>query len=103
MKRWFERWSKVPRTSTTNDVLWREVYKFRAGGYRVALWRDDFARGQFAHTVDPKDEYPILDCLIEKEKRVLEFIVPIFYPEKLTKVTVTLRTRSSHHFPESVP
>jgi hypothetical protein len=47
-------------------------------------------RGKFEHNVDPKDGYPIPDCINAREKRVLEFLVPIFYPEKPNRVTVTL-------------
>lgn len=57
----------------------------------MASRKDDFVRGKFAHTVDPKDGYPLKDCTLEREKRVLEFIVPIFYPEKPNRVTITLR------------
>lgn len=51
---------------------------------------DNFAQGKFAHTVDMKDEYPLRNCIVAREKRVLEFLVPIFYPEKPNRVTITL-------------
>lgn len=69
---------------------WREVYPFRPGGSGLASRKDDFARTKFAHSVDPKDGYPLKDCLIEREKMVLEFLVPILHPEKPNRVTITI-------------
>lgn len=69
---------------------WREVYNFRAGESETASRKDDFVKGKFAHTVDPKDGYPILECLVGREKRILEFLISILYPKKPTWVTMTL-------------
>lgn len=68
---------------------WREVYNFRAGGSGSASQKDKYVRGKFSHNVNPKDGYPILDCTIGREKRVLEFLVRIFYPKKPNQITVT--------------
>lgn len=54
----------------------------------MASRKDNFVRGKFACTVDPKDGYPISECLVRREKRVLEFLIPILYPEKPTWVIV---------------
>lgn len=80
---------------------WREVYKFRAGGSGMTSQLDDLARGKFTHIVDLKDGYPLKDCTVEREKRVLEFILPIFYPKKPNRVTTPLETQSSDRFPGS--
>jgi hypothetical protein len=77
-------------TSWWTEEKWRVVYNFRKGGFGMAFRKDDFVRGKFAHNVNPKDGYAISDCSVEREKRVLEFVVSIFYPEKPNRVTVTL-------------
>lgn len=38
--------------------------------------------------MDPKDGYPISECLVTLKKRVLEFLIPILYLEKPTRVTM---------------
>ena len=43
------------------------------------------------HQVDPKDEYSVGDCRNGRQRRVLEFLVPIVHPDKPTRVTVTIR------------
>lgn len=40
--------------------------------------------------MDPKDKYLMKDWTVERERSVLEFMVPIFYLKKPTRVTVTL-------------
>jgi hypothetical protein len=70
---------------------WQAVYGLGIqGGAGMAFRKDDFVQGKFAHNVDPKDGFPISDCVVEWERRVLEFIVPILYPEKPNRVTITL-------------
>ena len=44
--------------------------------------------GKFSTSINPKDGHAIVDCVDPKEKRVLEFIVPILYLEKPTQITV---------------
>ena len=40
--------------------------------------------------VNPKDGYAVADCKDPRVKRVLEFLVPLLYPEKPTRVTITV-------------
>ena len=51
---------------------------------------DKFAQGKFSVLVNPKDGYPVADCEDPRERRVLEFVVLILYPEKPTRIRVTL-------------
>ena len=40
--------------------------------------------------MNPKDRFAIADCEDSRAKRLLEFLIPILYPEKPTRVTVTV-------------
>ena len=51
---------------------------------------DKFVVGKFSTHITPKDGFAIVECEDPREKRVLEFIVPILYPEKPTRITMTL-------------
>ena len=43
--------------------------------------------GKFKTSINPKDGHVVSDCIDPREKRVLEFVIPILYPEKPNKVT----------------
>ena len=49
-----------------------------------------FAVGKFANPPYPKDGYPLLECKDPRARRMLEFVVPILYSKKPTRVTVTI-------------
>ena len=70
--------------------VWREVYDFAPGGGGMANWTDLYIEGKFQNEAEPKDGYPVRDCRDERERRVLEFLVPIVHPDKPTWVTCTL-------------
>ena len=53
----------------------------RAG--RTRTWID----GKFKTSINPKDGHAVSDCIDPRERRILEFVVPILYPEKPGKVT----------------
>ena len=63
-------------------------------GIRVSDQRrghgDTDAEGKFANPSHPKDGYSLLECTNLRARWVLEFLVPILYPEKPTRVTVTM-------------
>ena len=40
--------------------------------------------------MNPKDGYVVVDCKEPRARRVLEFLVPLLYPEKPTRVTITV-------------
>ena len=44
---------------------------------------DLYIEGKFRNEADPKDGYPVRDCRDARERRVLEFLVPIVHPNNL--------------------
>ena len=56
----------------------------------MATWREKYAEGKFANPPHPKDGYSLPECKDLRARRMLEFVVPIPYPEKLERVTVTV-------------
>ena len=48
---------------------------------------DTWINGKFDSSIDPKDGYALSNCVDSRERRVLEFVVPILYPEKPGRVT----------------
>ena len=40
--------------------------------------------------MNPKDGYAVVDCKESRARRVLEFLVPLLYSEKPTRVTITV-------------
>ena len=71
-------------------LVWRETYGFKLEGYGWASRTDKYIFGQFSKSMNPKDEYAVSDCNDFRAKQVLEFLIPILYPEKPTRVTVTV-------------
>ena len=69
---------------------WRKVYNFKRGGEGMASRTDWFIDGMFSGKVNPKDGYAVADCRDPRVRKVLEFLVPLLYPEKLTRVTITV-------------
>ena len=51
---------------------------------------DKFVEDKFSTSINPKDGHAVADCVDPRERKVLEFVVPILYPEKPTQITVTL-------------
>ena len=70
--------------------VWREVYDFALEGGGMANQTDLYIEGKFCNETDPKDGFPIRNCRDARERRVLEFLVPIVHPNKPTWVTRTL-------------
>ena len=70
--------------------VWREVYDFLPGGGGMANRTDQYIEGKFRNDADPKDGFPVRECRNARERRVLEFLVPIVHPDKPTQVTRTL-------------
>ena len=66
---------------------WAEVYNFRKEGRMRAGWTGTWIGGKFKTSINPKDGHTVCDCIDPRERRVLEFVIPILYPEKLGKVT----------------
>jgi hypothetical protein len=71
------------------EETWREVYRFGKGGAGLAGRKDEFVKGCFKDLPNPKDGYAIEDCKDPRHKRLLAFLIPIVYPEKPNRITVT--------------
>ena len=86
--RWDGTVRQAPEKWTVKE--WRKVYGFGRGGEGMASRTDRFIDGMFSGRVNPKDGYAVADCKDPRVKRVLEFLVPLLYPEKPTRVTITV-------------
>ena len=64
--------------------------RLRKRGQGHGTRTDRFIDGMFSGRVNPKDGYVVVDCKDPRAKRVLEFLVPLLYPEKPTRVTITV-------------
>ena len=49
---------------------------------------DKYVDGKFSIQINPKDGHAVADCVDPRERRVLEFVVPIIYPEKPNRITM---------------
>ena len=54
----------------------------------MASRTDRFIGGKFFARVNPKDGYAVSECKETRTRRVLEFLVPVLYPKKPTRVTI---------------
>jgi hypothetical protein len=52
--------------------------------------KDEYVKDCFKELPSPKDGYAIEDCTDPRHRRVLAFLVPILYPEKPNRITVTM-------------
>ena len=57
----------------------------------MALQIDRFIDGTFSTMVNTKDDYAISECKDVRARRILEFLIPILYPEKPIQVTITVK------------
>ena len=87
--RWDGTVRQAPERWTTKE--WRKVYGFGREGEGMASRTDRFIDGMFSGRVNPKDGYTIANCKDPRVKRVLEFLVPLLYPEKPMRVTITVK------------
>jgi hypothetical protein len=71
------------------EECWREVYHFSKGSGGLAGWKDEYVKDYFKDLPSPKDGYSIEDCKDPRHRRLLAFLVPIVYPEKPNRITVT--------------
>jgi hypothetical protein len=72
------------------EECWREVYNFSTGGGGLAGRKDEYIKDCFQELPSPKDGYAIEDCTDPQHRRVLAYLVPILYPEKPNRITVTM-------------
>ena len=70
--------------------LWHDTYRFPRGGSGLSNRMEGHHEGRFMHQVDPKDGYSVSDCRVDRNRRLLEFLIPIVHPDKPTRVTITI-------------
>jgi hypothetical protein len=75
------------KVAWTEDV-WARVYSFRKYGQAWAGKGEKYAVGKFHSPPHSKEGYAILDCIEERHRQILDFLIPIIYPGKPTRVTV---------------
>jgi hypothetical protein len=85
----FDNTIRVTPTQWTKEC-WREVSNFSTGGGGLAGRKDEYVKDCFKELQSPKDGYAIEDCTDPHHRRVLTFLVPILYPEKPNRITVTM-------------
>ena len=56
----------------------------------MASRMDRFIDGKFFAWVNPKDGFAVSKYKEARARRVLKFLVPLLYPEKPTRVTITM-------------
>ena len=86
--RWHGIVRQAPEKWTAKE--WRKVYGFAREGEGMASRTNRFIDGKFSGPVNPKDGYAVIDCKEPRARKVLEFLVPLLYPEKPTRVTITV-------------
>ena len=64
--------------------LWREAYGFGKARSGIYTGVENFTEGRFSSKSDPKDGLTIEDCINPRARRILEYLVPIFYLERPT-------------------
>jgi hypothetical protein len=70
---------------------WARVYGFPKGiGEGWASRKDGLFIGKFRGEVDPKEGLHPTNCRNERERRVLEFLMPILNPEKPKRISLTM-------------
>ena len=84
------RWHGTVRQASkkSTSMEWQKVYRIPRQGEGMASRTDCFIDGKFFTCVNPKDGYVVSKCKDARARRVLEFLVPILYPEKPTRVTI---------------
>ena len=67
---------------------WRKVYGFPRQGKGMASKTDWFIDGKFSACVNSKDGFAVSEYKDGRARRILEFLYPLLYPEKPTRVTI---------------
>jgi len=78
------------KPSEWSPETWRSVYNFPTEGEGNASRTNKFCHGKFTNFVHSKDGYVMSDCENLRWRRVLEFLVPIFSPDRPTRVMIIL-------------
>ena len=67
-----------------------DTYDFVQHGLGWAARTDEFIWDRFVEKIHRNDGYSVEDCKDPRERRVLAFLIPILYPIKMDRVTVTV-------------
>jgi hypothetical protein len=92
----FERGNQWQRTMRQDPEQWMaEVWAYVYGvaprkGEGWASRKDTFFVGKFRAKQDPKDGFYLVDCRNPRERRVIEFLLPVLYPEKPKRLSITM-------------
>ena len=86
-------WDKTQRRDPDNWTpdTWCEVYGFKTGiteGW--AGRKDGLCTGKFSGAIHPKEGLHPGNCTNPRERRMLEFMMPILNPEKPKRITLTM-------------
>ena len=76
---------RLPKKWTVDS--WAEVYGFRKEGRTMAGRTDHWINCKFRSLINSKDGHSVEDCVDPRERKILEFVVPIIYPKKPKQVT----------------
>lgn len=85
-------WAKTNRALPEKWTIdtWKHVYNFPRGGEGMApRTYKKAAPDKFHNPPLSKDGYVVGDCKNERHKRLLQFLMPILYPERPNRVLVT--------------
>ena len=86
---WVHTKRRDPDTWTLD--VWNRVYGFPRGITEgLASRKDTFYAGKFRGDNDPKEGFHPGNCRSKRERRVLEFLMPIPNPEKPKRISLTL-------------
>ena len=77
----------APGTGKMDGEGVAEGLRLREGGLGDGV---KFIDSKFSARVNPKDGFIVADCKEVRARRVLEFLVPLLYSEKPTRVTITV-------------
>jgi hypothetical protein len=86
---WLHTKRREPEKWTPNT--WAKVYGFQKGvGEGWAGRKDGMFLGKFKGGVDPKEGLHPTNCRNARERKVLEFLMPILNPEKPKRISLTM-------------
>ena len=86
--RWHGTVQQAPEKWTVKE--WQKVYGFSTKDKGMASRMDRFIDGKFSAQVNPTYGFVVSECKEVSARRVLEFLVPLLYPEKPTRVMTTV-------------
>ena len=86
---WLNTKKREPENWTQD--MWARVYGFPRGiGEGWAGRKDGMFIGKFRGEVDPKEGLHPTNCRNQRERRVLEFLMPILNSEKPKRISLTM-------------